>query len=54
MKEKLQIRINEIKQLLKSGNMSDEEAYYLRRKKRRLEMLFEDLYLDTFLKDTDL
>ena len=53
MKEELQNRINEIKYLLASGDIVDEEAYFLRRKKRRLELLFEDLYLDTFDKDLD-
>ena len=52
-REELKNRIEEIKYLLKSRNIVDEEAYFLRRKKRRLELLFEDLYLDTFDKDNE-
>ena len=38
-REELENRINEIKNTLKLFTIVDEEAYYLRRKKRRLELL---------------
>ncbi len=52
--EQLLLRIKYIKVCLKNKDPKSDEAYFLRRKRRRLELLFEDLYLDTFDKDDDI